>query len=196
VRFRLGETASAIKEQSVILKSGEQVPADIVVAGIGVRPNTALAEAAGLRVDRGILVNEYLETSSPGIYAAGDVARWPDAATGDAIRIEHWVVAERQGQAAARNMIATPNGDRRRFDAVPFFWSKHYDVTINYVGHAERWDVMTIDGDLTRRDATVSYVLAGRALATATVGRDEAALRSELAMEHGLARQSRVEVHA
>ena len=187
VRFRLGETATAIEEKSVTLESGAKIPADLVVAGIGVRPNTALADAAGLRTDRGILVNEYLETSVRGIYAAGDVARWPDAATGEQLRIEHWVVAERQGQAAARNMIAPPNVDRVRFDAVPFFWSQHYDVAIAYVGHASMWDDVELDGDPAARDCTVTYRKGGEVRAVATIFRDRESLAAELALERHLA---------
>jgi 3-phenylpropionate/trans-cinnamate dioxygenase ferredoxin reductase subunit len=186
VHFRLGETATVIGEKSVTLRSGANVPADLVVAGIGVRPNTALAEAAGLRADRGILVDEFLETSVPGIFAAGDVARWPDAATGDQLRIEHWVVAERQGQVAARNILAPPNGTRIRFDAIPFFWSQHYDVAIAYVGHASTWDDLEVDGDPAARDCTVTYRKGGQVRAVATIFRDHESLAAELAMERRL----------
>jgi NADPH-dependent 2,4-dienoyl-CoA reductase/sulfur reductase-like enzyme/nitrite reductase/ring-hydroxylating ferredoxin subunit len=184
VVFHLGTTATEIGSDAVTLKGGEVVPADLVVIGVGVRPNIALAERAGLKVDRGLIVNEYLETSAPGIFAAGDIARWPDPHTEERIRVEHWVVAERQGQVAARNMLASPDGSRReRFDAVPFFWSRHYDMSIRYVGHAERWDEITIEGNIAARDAMLTFRLAGRILAVATVGRDRASLQAEAAME-------------
>ena len=179
VRFHLGQTVARVDGRDVTLSGGGRLDCDFLVAGVGVKPMSAIAEQAGLAMDRGIAVNEYLETSAPGIFAAGDVARWPDAHTGERIRIEHWVVAERQGQVAARNLL----GGRERFDAVPFFWSQHYDVRINYIGHAERWDEVFIDGSLEALDCSVEYRRGGRTLAIATIGRDRQNLEAEARME-------------
>jgi NADPH-dependent 2,4-dienoyl-CoA reductase/sulfur reductase-like enzyme len=147
--------------------------------GIGVRPEVTLAEEAGLKVDRGVMVDAFLQASAPGIYAAGDIARWPDPRTGDNIRVEHSVVAERQGVVAARNIL----GQRQRFRAVPFFWSQHYDTTINYVGHAEHWDRVEVEGDPAAYHCAVTYWRYSQRLAVATVGRDLESLRAELAFE-------------
>jgi NADPH-dependent 2,4-dienoyl-CoA reductase/sulfur reductase-like enzyme/nitrite reductase/ring-hydroxylating ferredoxin subunit len=179
VVFHLGETASGVEGKHVTLKSGRVVDADFIVAGLGVQPRLGLAEAAGLKVDRGVVVNAFLETSAPGIFAAGDIARWPDPHTGQAIRVEHWVVAERQGQTAALNML----GRREAFDAVPFFWSQHYDVPINYVGHAEGWDDLSVEGDIAGKDGLVRMLRAGRTLAVASVFRDLASLEAEVSLE-------------
>jgi NADPH-dependent 2,4-dienoyl-CoA reductase/sulfur reductase-like enzyme/nitrite reductase/ring-hydroxylating ferredoxin subunit len=184
VIFHLGDTVVSIDGKRATLKSGGVLEADVVVVGVGVRPRLALAEQAGLAMDRGVVVNQYLETSSPGIYAAGDIARWPDPHSKENIRVEHWVVAERQGQAAARNML----GAREAFDAVPFFWSQHYDVPINYVGHAEKWDEIAIDGDIAGKDCVLKYKSGGRVLAVASIYRDLDSLKAELAMEQGTMR--------
>jgi 3-phenylpropionate/trans-cinnamate dioxygenase ferredoxin reductase subunit len=182
VVFHLGHSVSAIRDGSVELDDRSRLDADIVIAGIGVRPNVKLAEQAGLTVDRGIAVNEFLETSARGVFAAGDVARFPDAYSDSRIRVEHWVVAERQGQVVARNML----GHRDRFDDIPFFWSAHYDVLqIGYTGHVERWDATTVDGDVDKLDCAVSYLVRGKRRAMATINRD----RQNLETEVELARQ-------
>src|SRR5712671_4766648 len=164
-----------------IVSTTRVLDADVVVVGICVRPRIALAENAGLALDRGVIVDDYLETSAPGIFAAGDIARWPDPHTGAKIRVEHWVVAERQGQAAALNIL----GYRQKFAAVPFFWSQHYDVPINYVGHAETWDTLTVEGDIAAKDCLLRYGRNGRVLAVASIYRDIENLQVELAMEQG-----------
>jgi NADPH-dependent 2,4-dienoyl-CoA reductase/sulfur reductase-like enzyme/nitrite reductase/ring-hydroxylating ferredoxin subunit len=181
VVFHLEDSVLRVVGRKVMLQSGSELDADLLVLGVGVRPNVSLAERAGLRVDRGVLVDEYLATSAPGIFAAGDIARWPDSHSGQSIRIEHWVVGERQGQTAARNML----GRKERFAAVPFFWTAQFGVSIRYVGHAEAWDSVEVTGDLAAMNAAVRYKKAGRTVALATLGRDLDSLMFEAEMEAG-----------
>ena len=176
VVFHLEDTPAQIEAARVRLKSGTSLDADLVVMGVGVRPRTQLAEAAGLKLDRGVVVNEYLETSAPEIFAAGDIARWPDAHSGQSIRVEHWVVAERQGQTAARNML----GAHEPHDFVPFFWSQHYDIPINYVGHAESWDNIAVEGNIEAKDCLLRFQRAGRTLAAVSIYRDVDSLKAEV----------------
>jgi NADPH-dependent 2,4-dienoyl-CoA reductase/sulfur reductase-like enzyme/nitrite reductase/ring-hydroxylating ferredoxin subunit len=184
VKFHLENGVTAIGAEDVTLKTGGTLGADLVIMGVGVRPRLALAEKAELAIDKGVSVNQFLETSVPGVYAAGDIARWPDAISGERIRVEHWVVAERQGQIAALNMI----GLRTPYRAVPFFWSQHYDVPINYVGHAEGWDAIDIDGDVSKRDCVVRYKKDGRTLAAASIYRDQDSLQIAAEMERQAAK--------
>jgi NADPH-dependent 2,4-dienoyl-CoA reductase/sulfur reductase-like enzyme len=179
VIFHLGTSVAKVDGGRATLKDGSSIEADFVVIGVGVRPAIELAEQAGLAIDRGVRVNEYLETSAAGIFAAGDIARWPDPHSGDRIRVEHWVVAERQGQVAALNIL----GCRQAFDAVPFFWSQHYDLTINYVGHAESWDAIAIEGSLNSHDCAVTYRRGCRILAVASISRDLRSLEAERDLE-------------
>jgi NADPH-dependent 2,4-dienoyl-CoA reductase/sulfur reductase-like enzyme/nitrite reductase/ring-hydroxylating ferredoxin subunit len=181
VVFHLQSSPKSIEPDAVVLEAGERIAADFVVMGVGVRPETALAEQAGLAVDRGIVVDAELRASAQGVWAAGDVARFPYARTGDAVRVEHWVVAERMGQVVAKNIL----GGGVRYEVVPFFWSAHYDLTINLVGHAERWDRADVSGNVDARDAAVALRRGDKTLAVATVGRDLVALRAEAALERG-----------
>jgi NADPH-dependent 2,4-dienoyl-CoA reductase/sulfur reductase-like enzyme len=146
-----------------------------------VTPRTELAEQAGLRVESGIVVDAELRTSAAGIFAAGDVARYPDPITGKPARVEHWVHAQRQGQAAARSML----GKDGTFTDTPFFWSQHYDVTLSYVGHAPGWDRIRTRGDLEKRDFAAAYEKDGRITAVLTVGRDRDSLAAEVALARG-----------
>ncbi|HUA76274.1 MAG TPA: FAD-dependent oxidoreductase [Acetobacteraceae bacterium] len=184
VAFHLGTRPQAITERVVRLADGSELPADLVLVGIGVKPDTSLAEAAGLAVDDGVLVDEFLASSAPGIFAAGDIARWPDWRGPDRrgaerMRIEHWVVAERQGKIAAGNML----GLGERCDIVPFFWTQQYDVSISYVGHAPRWDRVELAGLPEARDCRAAYFTAGRKSAVATIFRDLESLEAEAAFE-------------
>jgi apoptosis-inducing factor 3 len=178
VRFRLGVQIERFDGEAVHLAGGERLPADLVVVGVGVAPRLQLARAAGLRSNGGVIVDARMRTSAEGVFAAGDIAEFPDPLGDGMIRVEHWVAAERQGQVAAANML----GHDESYAEPPFFWSAHYGVSIRYVGHAPHWDRTDIDGDLSARDAEVRFTKDGEVRAVATVGRDAAALAAAQTM--------------
>lgn len=177
VGFRLGTQPTAVRLDSLELADGSALDADLVVFGIGVVPRVALAEAAGLTVDNGIVVDEWLCTSNANIYAAGDVARFPFR--GAPVRIEHWLVAMGHARAIARTLV----GRGTPYEDIPFFWSQQYDVSVSLVGHAPIWDEARVYGDLAAGTAHVVYRGGGRILAVATVGRDHLGLQVEAAMQ-------------
>jgi NADPH-dependent 2,4-dienoyl-CoA reductase/sulfur reductase-like enzyme len=181
VRFHLGDKPARIEAKEVVLGSGGKLAADLVVLGVGVRPEVKLAQAAGLETDDGILVDEHLETSAPGVYACGDVARYLNHATGQRLRVEHWIHAERQGQVAAANVL----GARRAYAYPPVFWSQHYDVRILYVGHAEKDTTQQVLGDPAAGDCAVVFRRGTAVQAVATIGRDRLSLQAEDALERG-----------
>jgi NADPH-dependent 2,4-dienoyl-CoA reductase/sulfur reductase-like enzyme/nitrite reductase/ring-hydroxylating ferredoxin subunit len=168
VRVQVGRTAERFDGRRLRLSDGADIEADFVIIGVGVRPNVELAEKAGLKVDAGIVVDAQLRTSAPGVFAAGDVARYPDARLGQPIRIEHWVAATRQGQDAALNML----GETAPHLDAPFFWSHHYESSIRYVGHAPAWDRIEVEGSIDAGDFTVRYLSGAKLLAAASLRRD------------------------
>ena len=180
VKFHLGRKPVAIQDRHVELDDGTKLDCDLVVVGIGVRPNTAIAKQAGIATDNGVLVDEFLKTNVPGIFAAGDIARWPDPRAGR-IRVEHWVVAQRQGQTAARNIL----GADEAFNLPPFFWSNHFDLHIHYVGHGGGDDRSTVSGNVKAKDASVIFRAGENVTAVASIGRDVENLKAEVALERG-----------
>ena len=180
--FHLERKPQSISADAVTPDNGENIAAELVVIGVGVRPAIQLAEQAGLAIDKGVTVNEYLETSVPGIYAVGDIARYPDAYSGDNVRIEHWNVAQQQAQTAARNML----GKREVYESVPFFWSGHYDIMLNYVGHAEHWDRIEIEGSIQDHDCTLRYIADDKVRAVLTIFRDKESLSASVEMSESI----------
>ena len=180
VKFSLRKSATAIGAADVTLDDGSTIAADLVVIGIGVRPSLDLAKQMGLAVDNGVVVNEFLESSVAGVYAAGDIASFPYR-TGERIRVEHFVVAERQGQYAARNML----GAREPYDDIPYFWTVHFGTEIRYVGHASEFEQAVVSGEIEKGDAIVAYRENGNTVAFASLGRDLECLRAEHALEVG-----------
>jgi NADPH-dependent 2,4-dienoyl-CoA reductase/sulfur reductase-like enzyme/nitrite reductase/ring-hydroxylating ferredoxin subunit len=160
VVFHMGDEIAAIegngRVERVRLESGVVLPADLVVAGLGIAPATGFLPPDALRRDHGIDVDTQLRLAD-GLYAAGDIAAFPLYGTADRVRVEHWRVAEQQGRLAALNML----GQAVDYTAVPYFWTIHYMKRLDYVGHAERWDEVVIDGDLHEPNFIAFYVYTG-----------------------------------
>ncbi len=172
VAFRLGRGVASLEGDGqvsgVVLEGGERIAADLVVAGFGVKPATSYAEGLNQSDDGGLLVDATLR-AAPGLYAAGDIARFPHRGDGEPIRVEHWRVAEQHGRVAALNML----GRETRYDAVPFFWTIQYMKRLDYVGHAQAWDSTVLHGDLGKPEFLAYYVKDGRVAAAAGLGRDQ-----------------------
>jgi 3-phenylpropionate/trans-cinnamate dioxygenase ferredoxin reductase subunit len=186
VKFHLGRSVENFDGGRLFLSDGSELVADMLVLGIGVRPSVALARQAGIEVPNGVPVDATLQTRIPGIFAAGDIALYPDPIRGDMLRIELWVAAERQGQAAAANML----GENRPYRSVPFFWSNHYDLAIRYVGSSAKWDRIEMDGSAADGNCTARYFRASRLLAAASIGRDKENLEIEHMLEQQIAREA------
>lgn len=184
VVFHLGTTAKAIegsgKVSGVVLADGEKIPADIVIAGIGVVPAVDFLEKAPLVSNSAVGVNTRLETVVKGIFAAGDIALITDPATGESRRVEHWAEAERQGQHAARSMM----GSGAEYREAPFFWTKQYDTALRYVGYARQYDKIVYRGDVESGNFIAGYYNNGTLRAAAGIGRGkEMILLGELLRE-------------
>ena len=178
VDLRCGQAIKALEEDAhgarILLADGETIEADLVIVGIGASPNTALAEGAGLAVENGIAVDTYLETSQPGIYAAGDCCSFPHPLYGGRrIRLESWRNAQEQGALAAANML----GEGRPVSAVPWFWSDQYDMTLQIAGLAEG-AATTLRRDLGEGGFLLFHLdETGRMIAASGIGRGNAVAR-------------------
>jgi NADPH-dependent 2,4-dienoyl-CoA reductase/sulfur reductase-like enzyme/nitrite reductase/ring-hydroxylating ferredoxin subunit len=181
VTFHLNRKPERIEQGQVVLDDATALRADFVVLAVGVAPRTALAEEAGLVVERGVVVDDHLRTSAPDVYAAGDIASYPDFRSGERVRIEHWAVAQRQGQAVARAML----GIAGPYLEVPFFWSTHYEATLAYVGHAQHWDRSVERGNLDEGKFVTAFERQGQVLAVVCLGEDRLSLEIEAAMQAG-----------
>lgn len=179
VSFKLESTVEEIRSDSVVLADGSEVDANLVVVGIGVDPDLSLARKAGLEIDDGIVVDEFLRTSHIDVYAVGDIALYPEPRLGRPVRIEHWAVALRQGRTAARNIL----GKEEPFTDVPFFWTQHFGTPVAYIGHGEGWDETVHTGDCGEDGCSTLFRKEGTRLAVATVFQDERSLRTEVEME-------------
>ncbi|MFN6571124.1 FAD-dependent oxidoreductase [Dendronalium sp. ChiSLP03b] len=172
VSFKLGRKAvrfeGSDKVEAVILDNGDRLRADIVIVGIGVQPVIDFLEGVNLHPkDGSVVVDEYLRAAD-GIYVAGDIARYPDWRTSESIRVEYWRVAAQQGRIAAQNMAGQPV----KFRGLPFFWTMQFKFGLRYVGHAQSWDEIVVDGDLQKQQFIAFYIKNNQVLAVATSHRD------------------------
>jgi NADPH-dependent 2,4-dienoyl-CoA reductase/sulfur reductase-like enzyme len=166
------EVAELVGEKNrvtgVRLKTGQLFPADLVVLGVGVRPATYFLQLAfELEKDGGLHVDEYLQ-AAPNIYAAGDIAHFPLAATSESTRIEHWRLAQQHGRVAALNML----GRQEPYTATPFFWTQQYGKSLRYVGHAEHYGTIIYHGDVSKQDFLALYTQGSHVVAAAGMNRD------------------------
>jgi len=172
VSFRLGARVSRLegsgRVESAVLESGERLPGDLVVVGLGVRPATEFLQGLKLNQDGSVSVDQHLKVTE-GLYAAGDIARFPDWRTGEAIRIEHWRLAEQHGRVAAHNMA----GKETAYVGVPFFWTDHFDVFLQYVGYVSGWEEIVYQGDPGDRNFMAFYLKANQVLAVAACGHEQ-----------------------
>jgi 3-phenylpropionate/trans-cinnamate dioxygenase ferredoxin reductase subunit len=156
--------------EGVRLADGSTLAADVVVVGVGVEPAVELAEKAGIDVENGVLTDEYLETSHPGIFAAGDLANAFHPLFGERVRLEHWANARNQGPIAARNML----GKKRPYGRVPYFFSDQYDTNMEYSGYAPAWDEMVFRGDVASHEFMAFWLKDGLVAAGMNVNIDGA----------------------
>ena len=172
VRFRLGAKVRRLQGEgsvrAVVLDDGEEIGADLVVAGLGIAPATGFLDRGMVNDDGGVNVDANL-AAGEGVYAAGDVARFPYGGEGDRIRVEHWRVAQQQGRVAALNMLGKP----ARFTATPVFWTIQYMKRVDYIGHAKAWDEVIVHGDIRKPEFLAYYVKDGVVAAAAGMDRDK-----------------------
>jgi NADPH-dependent 2,4-dienoyl-CoA reductase/sulfur reductase-like enzyme/nitrite reductase/ring-hydroxylating ferredoxin subunit len=188
VRFHLKRQAASFDGSILTLDDGSQIEADFVILGVGVTPRIDLAENAGLKIaprkkGGGVVVDAHLETSAPGVYAVGDIAYYPDRYVGRSIRVEHWVHAQRQGQHVARVLMGQSSG----FADLPFFWSAHFDTTLQYMGHAGTIKKASVSGSIADRDFTITYSGEEGDKAILACNRDLPGLQAETDWEYSAA---------
>ena len=167
LREGLQEIQGHGRVERVVTSSGAAIDCDLVAIGVGIAPETEIAEGTEIAIDNGVVVDEFCQTNIPGIFAAGDVANWWHPALGRHLRVEHWDHALNQGAAAARNML----GQREAYSPVLYFWSDQYDLNLQYVGHASQWDHVVYRGDIKEQRFTAFFMNDGLVLAALAINR-------------------------